>query len=97
MCHVAFGQPPLTRKERAGNVRKRNYFGKYAEKARAVLEALLDKYADEDIGAIEELDALKVAPLTRHGTPIEILRQFGGKEGYLEAVRELERVLYLAS
>jgi len=97
VAHIAFGQPPLTRKERAGNVRKRNYFGKYSEKARAVLETLLDTYADQDIGAIEGLDALKVAPLTRHGTPIEILRQFGGKEGYLEALHELERVLYLAS
>jgi type I restriction enzyme R subunit len=97
VCHVAFDQPPLTRKERASNVRKRNYFAKYGEAARGVLEALLDKYADEDIGAIEDVKVLTVAPLPRHGTPLEILRQFGGRDAYIKAVRELEDELHRAS
>jgi type I restriction enzyme R subunit len=90
ICHVAFDQPPLTRKERAGNVRKRNCFTKYGDKARAILEALLDKYADEGIETIETLNVLKVQPLTELGTPLEILEAFGGKDQYLQAVKELE-------
>ena len=94
VCHVAFDQPPLTRRERANNVRKRNYFARYGEAARAVLEALLEKYADEGVDDIEDIQVLKVQPLTRFGTPVEIVRQFGGREGYLRAVRELEATLY---
>ncbi len=90
ICHVAYDQPPLTRRERALNVKKRNYFTKYSEQARRVLEALLDKYADEGIENLESLDVLKVRPLTQFGSPIEILREFGGKERFLAAVRELE-------
>jgi len=94
ICHVAFEQPPLTRKERANNVKKRNYFTKYGEQARKVLESLLDKYADEGITNIESMDILKVKPLTGLGSPIEIINQFGSKAKYLEAIKELETELY---
>ena len=97
ICHVAFDQPPLTRKERAGNVRKRNYFTKYGAKARAILEALLDKYADEGIETIETLNVFKVQPLSAFGTPLEILGAFGGKDQYLQALKELEAFLYSAA
>ena len=97
ICHVAFDQPPLTRKERAGNVRKRNYFTKYGDKARAILEALLDKYADEGIETIETLNVFKVQPLIAFGTPLEILEAFGGKDQYLQALKELEAILYSAA
>ncbi len=95
ICHVAFDQPPLTRNERANNVRKRNYFTKYGEAAKQVLEALLDKYADEGIENIESLDVLNVIPFTEFGSRLEIVKGiFGGKEKYLEAVKELENELY---
>jgi len=94
ICHVAYDQPPLTRKERANNVRKRNYFTKYGDQAKKVLEALLDKYADEGITNIENIDVLKVRPLTDIGSPTEIIKEFGNKEKYLEAVKELEMELY---
>jgi type I restriction enzyme R subunit len=94
VCHVAFDQPPLTRKERAEKVKKRNVFGKYGEKARAVLDALLQKYADSGITSVESLEILKVDPLTAHGTPVEIVKLFGGRDGYLAAIRELETALY---
>lgn len=94
ICHVAFEQPPLTRKERANNVKKRDYFTKYGEQARKVLETLLDKYADEGVTNIENMDILKVKPLTDYGSPLEIIKQFGSKAKYLEAVKELEQELY---
>ncbi|WMJ72139.1 DEAD/DEAH box helicase family protein [Cytophagaceae bacterium ABcell3] len=94
ICHVAFDQPPLTRKERANNVKKRNYFTKYGPAARKVLEALLDKYADEGVTNIESMEVLKVKPLTEFGSAIEILGNFGGKKQYLEAIKELEKELY---
>lgn len=94
ICHVAYDQPPLTRKERANNVKKRNYFTKYGEQARKVLEALLDKYADEGITNIESMNILKVKPLIDFGSPIEIIKQFGSKTKYLEAIKELEQELY---
>jgi type I restriction enzyme, R subunit len=94
ICHVAYDQPPLTRRERAENVKKRNVFGKYSEEARAVLNALLDKYADAGLKSVESLEILKVDPLTRLGTPIEIVKLFGGKDGYLTAIRALEFALY---
>jgi type I restriction enzyme R subunit len=94
VCHVAFDQPPLTRKERAEHVRKRNYFGKYGEQARRVLNALLDKYADEGIVPVEDMEVLKVQPLNELGTPVEIVQIFGGRAGYLRAVAELEAELY---
>jgi type I restriction enzyme, R subunit len=94
ICHVAFDQPPLTRKERANNVKKRNYFTKYGEQARKVLETLLDKYADEGVTNIESMDVLKVKPLTEYGSPLEIIKRFGSKIKYLEAIKELEQELY---
>lgn len=94
VCHVAWGMPPLTRRERAEQVKKRDYFGRYGEQARRVLEALLDKYADEGIEHIEETQILTIAPFTRFGTPIEIIRTFGGLDQYLQAVQELEKALY---
>lgn len=95
ITHVAYDQPPLTRSERADNVKKRNYFTKYGEQARAVLEALLDKYADEGIENIENLDVLNVIPFTDFGSRVEIVKGiFGGKEKYLRAVKELENELY---
>lgn len=97
VCHVAFDRPPLTRRERAERVRKRDYFARYGEKARAVLDALLDKYADEGIETIESVEVLRVRPLSDLGTPVELIRSFGSKEEYLEAVRELERALYAAA
>ena len=94
VCHVAFDAPPLTRKERADNVKKRHVFGKYGDKARAVLDTLLQKYADSGITSVESLEILKVDPLTAHGTPVEIVKLFGGRDGYLAAIRELEAALY---
>jgi len=94
ICHVAYDQPPLTRKERANNVKKRNYFTKYGEQARKVLNALLDKYADEGITTIENSEVLSIDPLTDFGTPPEIIRMFGSKEKYFEALRDLEKELY---
>jgi len=94
ICHIAYDQPPLTRKERVNNVKKRNYFTKYGEQAKKVLETLLDKYADEGIENIESMEVLKVKPLTEYGSPMEIISEFGSKEKYLEAVKELEKELY---
>jgi len=94
ICHVAFDQPPLTRRERAQNVKKRDVFAKYGADARAVLDALLQKYADSGITSVESLEILKVDPLRTHGTPVEIVQLFGGKDGYLAAISELENALY---
>ncbi|MBA3701123.1 MAG: DEAD/DEAH box helicase family protein [Planctomycetes bacterium] len=94
VCHVAFNQPPLTRRERADRVTKRNVFATYGTQARAVLDALLSKYADTGITSVETLDILNVDPLTEFGTPIEILKLFGGKAGYLTALHDLENALY---
>ncbi|MBL7838431.1 MAG: DEAD/DEAH box helicase family protein, partial [Bacteroidetes bacterium] len=80
ICHVAYDQPPLTRRERAENVKKRNYFTKYGEQARKVLEALLDKYADEGVENIESFEVLRVKPMDSFGSPLEIISNFGGKE-----------------
>jgi len=97
VCHVAYDQKPLTRRERAQDVRKRDYFSKYSEQAKAVLNAMLDKYADEGIENIESLEVLKVQPFTELGTPLEIVSLFGGKKQYLKALRELEKRLYEAA
>jgi type I restriction enzyme R subunit len=94
ICHVAYDQPPMTRKERANNVRKRNYFIKYGEQAKKVLESLLDKYADEGVTNIENMEVLRVQPFSEYGSPIEIVRQFGSKAKYMEAIKELEQELY---
>jgi type I restriction enzyme R subunit len=94
ICHVAFDQPPLSRRERAAKVRKRNVFGEYGDKTRAVLEALLDKYADAGLKSVESMEILKVDPLTAFGTPVEIVKLFGGKQKYQAAIHELETQLY---
>lgn len=95
VCHVAFDRPPLTRRERAEKVKKRNVFAKYGGQTRAVLDALLDKFADGGVKSVESLDILKVDPLTAFGTPVEIVKLFGGKDKYLAAIHELETELYL--
>lgn len=94
ICHVAFDRPPLTRCERADNVRKRDVFTKYGDQARAVLEALLQKYQDEGITGLDDPRILKIAPFDTMGTPIELLKTFGGRDGFLEAVHELQAALY---
>ena len=96
ICHVAYGQKPLTRRERAEKVKKRNYFAKYGEQARQVLEALLEKYSEQGVLNMENLDILKNDPFKGIGTPVKIVNKiFGGKEKYLEAIAELEKQLYL--
>ncbi|CAM3097811.1 EcoAI/FtnUII family type I restriction enzme subunit R [Rariglobus hedericola] len=95
ICHIAYDQPPLTRKERADKVKKRDYFTKYGDKARAVLVALLDKYADEGILTIESPKVLKLTPFNTMGTPVEIINDaFGGKANYESALQDLERELF---
>jgi type I restriction enzyme, R subunit len=96
LCHVAWDMPPLTRRERSQNVKKRNYFANYGEQARRVLEALLDKYADRGIAQIESRQILTVVPFTQFGTPMEIVGAFGGTEGYEAALRDLKQSLYSA-
>ena len=94
ICHVAFDQPPLSRKERADQVRKRNYFAKYQGAARQVLEALLEKYADTGLEPIEDIKILQLDPFSRIGAPMELVKAFGGKAAYAKAVAELETQLY---
>ena len=94
VCQIAYNRPPLTRRERAEKVRKQDVFGRYEGKARAVLSALLDKYADSGIGSVESMEILKVDPLRGFGTPLEIVKLFGGKPAYLAALRDLESALY---
>jgi type I restriction enzyme R subunit len=95
ICHVAFGQPPLTRAERTNNVKKRDYFTKYGDQARKVLDGLLDMYADKGVSSIENPKVLKLKPFSDIGTPLEIIKQiFGGKEKYEQAVKELENELF---
>ncbi len=94
ICHVAYGQKPLTRKERADNVRKRDFFSKYAGDARKVLEALLDKYMNAGIYEIEKTEVLRLDPFPKLGKPAKISSYFGGKAGYLEAVKALEAAIY---
>ena len=90
----AFDQPPLTRKERANNVKKRNYFGKYEGKAREVLEALLDKYAENGILDFEKANILEIPPFNSIGKPTKIIKLFGGKVAFEQAIRELEYQIY---
>ena len=97
ICHTAFDQPPLTRSERVKNVKKRDYFTKYGEQARKVLEALLDKYADEGIENIEDMKVLQVNPFDAFGSPIEIVKLFGGKRQYQQALMALEQEIYKAA
>ena len=94
ICHVAFDKKPLTRKERANNVKKRDFFSKYSGVAREVLEALLDKYMNTGIYEIEKTEILKLDPFFKLGKPAKIAGYFGGKQGYLKAVKELEQAIY---
>ncbi|HDC2660016.1 TPA: DEAD/DEAH box helicase family protein [Salmonella enterica] len=95
LCHVVYGQPPLTRKERAENVRKRNYFTKYSDAAQTVLNTLLDKYADAGVQEIESIQVLKLKPFDSMGTLPEIIKSgFGDRNGYNQAISELESEIY---
>ena len=94
LLHVAWNMPALTRRERARRVKKRNVFTQYGPVARKVLDALLDKYADEGITAMESDDVLRVQPLTTLGSPVELIKSFGGRPQYLAALQTLERELY---
>jgi type I restriction enzyme R subunit len=95
ICHIAFDQRPLTRQERANNVKKRDVFTKYGPQARAVLEALLDKYQDEGIfGGLDDARILEIPPFSEMGTPIQLIRQFGNRAGFEDAVHELQSALY---
>ena len=94
ICHIAYGKKTLTRRERAEQVNKRDVFSKYGEQARLVLEALLDKYMDEGISELENLSVLKNDPFRRFGSPANIARLFGGKQGYLNAVNNLTQLIY---
>ena len=97
ILHIVFDQPPLTRKERAENVRKRNYFTKYGKQAAEILDALLTKYADSGLSDLENVDVLKVDPIKQYGTQVYIVNNiFGGIAKFREAIRELERAIYAA-
>ena len=97
LLHVAYDQPPLTRRERAQRVKKRNAFTQYGPVARKVLDALLDKYADEGIATIESNEVFKLQPFTDLGSPVELVRSFGGRPQYLSALQALEQALYAPS
>ena len=94
ITHVAYDQKPLTRRERAENVKKRDFLHKYSGVARQVIEALLEKYANDGITEIERTEVLRLDPFRRIGNPARIAKLFGGKEGYLKAVKELEEEIY---
>ena len=97
ICHVAFDQPPLTRQERARQVKQKGYFAKYGDTARKVIEALLDKYADEGLENLETMEVLKIPEFNnRFGSPKEIVKQFGGKENFQQALEELKTQIYSA-
>ena len=94
ICHIAFDRKPLTRRERAENVRKRDIFTKYGPQARAVLDALLTKYADEGVLNLDDAHVLKIAPFSGMGSVIQLIKAFGGKDGFEKAVHELQDAIY---
>ncbi len=95
ICHVAYGKKPLTRRERVENVKKKDYFTKYEGKAREVIDALLDKYADIGITAIDDIGDLQVSPFTQFGTPVQIVNEiFGGRELYLQVINQIQTSIY---
>lgn len=96
ICHVAYDQKPLTRKERANNVKKRDFLNKYKGTAREILDKLIDKYMNNGIYEIENTEILKIDPFMKYGKPAKIVSIFGGKEAYLSAVKELEEEIYRA-
>ena len=95
ICHVAYDKKPLTRRERANNVKKRDFLSKYSGVAREVLEALLDKYMNSGIYEIEKTEILRLDPFMRLGKPAKIASYFGGKAGYMKAIQELEDAIYM--
>lgn len=98
ICHIAFDQPPLTRRERANNVKKRDFFTRFGPQARAVLEALLNKYQDEGlVGGLDNVRVLEIPPFNQMGTAFQLIKQFGGKPGFEKAVHELQDALYKES
>lgn len=94
ICHIAYGKKPLTRQERAENVKKRDVFHKYGAEAKKVLEALLDKYANDGISQLENRMVLRLAPFRQMGSPANIAKLFGGNKQYLSAIKELENLIY---
>ena len=94
ICHFAFDAKPLTRRERAENVKKRDVFSKYGTQARAVLDALLAKYADEGVLNLDDTKVLRISPFTELGTPVQLINAFGGREGFVQAVHDLQSALY---
>ena len=94
ICHVAFDKKPLTRRERAENVKKRDVFTKYGPQARAVLDALLEKYRDEGMLNLDDANVLQMTALHRDGHPVQLIKAFGGKEGFEQAVHEMQDALY---
>ena len=94
ICHVAFDAKPLTRRERAENVKKRDVFTKYGDQARAVLDALLEKYQDEGVLNLDDPSVLQIAPFTALGTPVQLIKAFGGRDDFKRAVHELQSALY---
>ena len=94
ICHVAFDAKPLTRRERAENAKKRDVFNKYGEQARAVLDALLAKYADQGVFNLDDVSVLRIPPLTELGTPVQLINAFGGKDKFVAAVHDLQAALY---
>ena len=94
ICHVAFGAKPLTRRERADNVKKRDVFNTYGDRARAVLDALLAKYADEGVFNLDDTNVLRIPPFTHLGTPVELIEAFGGRDDFVAAVHDLQSALY---
>jgi len=94
ICHVAYGREPLTRQARAQKAKKASYFESYEGKAREVIDALIEKYADQGITAIDDIGDLVVSPFTEFGTPIQIVSYFGGREGYMKAIKKIEQAIY---
>jgi type I restriction enzyme R subunit len=97
ICHVAYGQPPLSRRARADEVRKRDVFSKYGPAARAVLDALLIKYQDDGVLDLSNPRLLQISPIDRIGTPVQLIREFGSRAGFDQAVQELQDTLYAAA
>jgi hypothetical protein len=97
ICHVAFDKKPLTRRERAENVKKRDVFTKYGPQARAVLDALLEKYRDEGVLNLDDTNVLRIAPFSGMGSVVQLIKAFGGKEGFEQAVHELQNAIYSES
>jgi len=94
ICHVAFDRKPLTRRERADSVKKRDVFTKYGPQARAVLDALLAKYADEGVLNLDDANVLRIPPLSTLGTPVQLIKAFGDRRRFEQAVHELQSALY---